>query len=76
MKDKIITVKLDDETHRHLKSQAVLASEKLPDFARKVIAKALKDKKLFSIWGIKKITSICHSEVGCGWFVGDRRTHI
>jgi hypothetical protein len=47
MKDKIIQIKLDEETHRHLKSQAVLASEKLPDFARQVIAQALKDKKVF-----------------------------
>lgn len=48
MKDKIVTIKLDEQTHRFLKSEAVLAAEKLPDFARKIIQEALKNKKVFS----------------------------
>ena len=48
MKTKTITVKLDEETHRTLESEAVLASEKLPDFASKVIKQALVNNKVFT----------------------------
>jgi hypothetical protein len=48
MKLKTITLKLDEDTHRILKSEAVLSSEKLPDFAKKIIQKALKEKKVFN----------------------------
>ena len=48
MKTKTIIVKLDEETHRILKSEAVLAAQKLPDFASKVIKQALVNNKVFT----------------------------
>lgn len=47
MKLKTVTLKLDERTHRHLKSKAVLASEKLPDFAKQIIKKALEEERVF-----------------------------
>lgn len=48
MKTKLIQVRLDEDTHRNLKSEAALAAQTLPTFASKVIAEALKNKKVFT----------------------------
>ena len=48
MKTKLIQVRLDEETHRTLKSRAVLAAQNLPNFASEIITQALKDKKVFT----------------------------
>ena len=48
MKTKLIQVRLDEETHRTLKSRAVLAAQNLPNFTSDIITQALKDKKVFT----------------------------
>ena len=48
MKTKLIQVRLDEKTHRTLKSRAVLAAQNLPNFASDIITQALKDKKVFT----------------------------
>lgn len=48
MKIKFLQVRLDEETHKTLKSKAAEAAETLPEFTSKVISEAIKNQKVFT----------------------------